>query len=89
MEIVSVTKKANSMLLLIISRSFRNSTPSTGAKLFRMYFRPKLEFAAPAWSPYFAKDISTLERVQRWALSWLLFFRHRPYEEQLSIMKFL
>ncbi|XP_063924690.1 uncharacterized protein LOC135138642 [Zophobas morio] len=70
-------------------RSFRNSTPSTGAKLFRMYFRPKLEFAAPAWSPYFAKDISTLERVQRWALSWLLFFRHRPYEEQLSIMKFL
>ena len=85
-HIVSITKKANSMLFLI-SRSFCNPTPSTAAKLIRMYVRPILEFAAPSWSPYFAKDINTLERVQRRATKLAPAIRHRPYEERLSVMK--
>ncbi|KAJ3665422.1 hypothetical protein Zmor_000918 [Zophobas morio] len=85
-HIVSITKKANSMLFLI-SRSFCNPTPSTAAKLIRMYLRPILEFAAPSWSPYFAKDINTLERVQRRATKLAPAIRHRPYEERLFIMK--
>ena len=42
-HIVSITKKADSMLFLI-SRSFCNPTPFTAAKLFRMYLRPILDF---------------------------------------------
>ena len=33
-------------------------------KLYTMYIRPHLEFAAPVWNPYLEGDINTLERVQ-------------------------
>ena len=35
--------------------------------LYKIYIRPHLEYCAPTWSPYLAKDIDALERVQRCA----------------------
>jgi len=39
--------------------------------LYKMYVRPHLEYCAPIWCPYFAKDIDILEKMQ-WRATKLL-----------------
>ena len=33
--------------------------------LYKSLVRPVIEYAAPAWNPYVAKDVLALERIQR------------------------
>ena len=33
--------------------------------LYNSLVRPVIEYAAPAWNPYVAKDVLALERIQR------------------------
>ena len=33
--------------------------------LYKSLLRPVIEYAAPAWNPYVAKDVLALERIQR------------------------
>ena len=49
--------------------------------------RPRLEYAATAWSPHLKKDIRKLERVQRAATKLAPELRDLPYEERLSRMQ--
>ena len=60
-------RRANAVLGQI-SRSFHFRDRQTFIKLFKVYVRPHLEFAAPAWSPWSARDQEILEKVQKRAL---------------------
>ncbi len=37
-------------------------------ELYKMLVRPHLEYAAPVWDPHLRKDITNIERVQKFAL---------------------
>ena len=50
-------------------------------ELFKTLIRPHLEYAAQVWSPYLAKDIASLEKIQKFALkicfnSWNTDYHH-------------
>ena len=45
--------------------SVRNANVNIPSMLHKSLVRPILEYAAPVWSPYLAKDIHLLECVQR------------------------
>jgi hypothetical protein len=44
--------------------------------------RPHLEFATPAWSPWFQTDIQTLEIVQERAVKMILGLKSQDYNER-------
>jgi hypothetical protein len=54
--------------------------------IYKTYIRPKLEFAAPVWSPNYTKDIDILERTQRKATKLVHNFHLLAYEERLDIL---
>ena len=56
--------KANKLLGLV-HRTVGSSNPGALSTLYKSLVRPVLEYAAPAWNPYLAKDVLALERVQR------------------------
>ena len=51
--------------------------------LYRTYIRPHLEYCAPSWSPYLAKDIDALERVQHCATKLVKSLSALTYEDRL------
>ena len=51
--------------LNFVRRNIYGCTPSAKALAYTALVRPHLEYAASAWDPYLAMDISHLERVQR------------------------
>ena len=52
-----------------LCKQFRSSFATNDKEflvfLFRTYIIPKIEYASNVWSPYYKKDINTLENVQR------------------------
>ena len=42
-----------------------SSNPGAFSTSYKSLVGPVLEFAAPVWNPYLAKDVLALERVQR------------------------
>ena len=48
-----------------------------------MFVRPHLECCVQAWSPWYAKDIDTLERVQKRAVNMVVGLRSSTYEGKL------
>ena len=46
----------------MLKRSFKFLSRDLFLFLYRTYIRPHLEYCAPSWSPYLAKDIDALER---------------------------
>ena len=63
-----VAVKATQVLGLI-RRSFKINSVDMFVFLYKMYVRPHLEYCVQTWSPYLVRDIDTLEKVQRHALS--------------------
>jgi hypothetical protein len=53
-----------SAVLAQLNRSFHYRDRFTFVGLYRQYVLPHLEFAVQAWSPWLAKDIEALEKVQ-------------------------
>ena len=47
---------------------FSNQDTCTSLKLYKSLIRPHLKYASAVWSPYSAKDIKTIEDVQKFAL---------------------
>ncbi len=50
--------------LNVLMRNLR-STKEVGKKAYKSLARPQVEYAAPVWSPWLAKDKARIERVQR------------------------
>ena len=48
------------------------------------YVRPHLEYCVKVWSPYFEKDKTKLENVQKRALRMITNLRSKTYEERLA-----
>ena len=64
-EYVNVTVNKANKLLGLVHRRVGSSIPGAFSTLYKSLVRPVLEYAAPAWNPYLAKDVLALERVQR------------------------
>ena len=62
---INVTVKKANKLLGLVHRTVGSSNPGAFSTLYKSLVRPVLEYAAPAWNPYLAKDVLALERVQR------------------------
>ena len=57
---------------------------SSVVPLFKTFVRPKLEFAAAAWSPWTGQDKKQLEKVQERMVRMLSDVRGDTYEEKLK-----
>ena len=58
----AVTKAMQTLDML--KRSFKFLSRDLFLFSYRTYIRPHLEYCAPSWSPYLAKDIDALEWLQ-------------------------
>ena len=65
-EISSKATKA----LGFLRRNLAFATTSTKEVAYKTLIRPKLEYAAPFWSPYSKLQINQEEKVQRTAARW-------------------
>jgi len=54
--------------------------------LYRTYVRPHLEYCVQLWSPYLAKDIDIVEKVQMRATKLGKEFSRLPYSTRLQIL---
>ena len=76
-------KQANAALGLI-TRSFHFRSAKTLVPLYKTFVRPKMEFAAPVWSPWTEKEKETLERVQKRLVRFVSDATGETYEEKLE-----
>ena len=67
----------------ILKRSFKFLSRNSFLFLYRTYIRPHLEYCAPSWSPYLAKDTNTLELVQHCATKLVKSLSTLTYEDRL------
>ena len=63
-HIQSITMKSNQRIGLI-RRCFTDITLNKVEMLFNSLIRPLLEYGSPAWNPWYSKDITNIEKVQR------------------------
>lgn len=75
-----VKNKAMKSLGFINRNSQEFQLPDTYKTLYCTYVRPKIEYAATIWSPYYQNNIKTIESVQRKFLRSLAFKQHKPVQ---------
>ena len=68
---------------LLYRRFYENSNPRTLLKLYCSFIRPHHEYAATVWSPHLIKDITAIEKVQKFALRVCLKDWSLDYDELL------
>jgi len=54
--------------------------------VYKTYIRPHLEYCIQAWSPYLAKDIDVLEKVQKSATDLIPKLRKYCYTDRLKLL---
>ncbi len=74
-------------MLYFIKRWFTCLTKEIFVHLYSELVRPHLEYAIQANCPYFKKDISHLERIQRAATRWVKGLRNLHYEDRFKELK--
>ena len=80
-HISGISSKATKTLVFL--RSSLAFTPkSTKEVAYKNLVRPKLEYAAPIWSPYSKLQINQVEKVQRTAARWTC--RRRQYTSSVG-----
>jgi len=70
--------------LSIIRRSFVSISRNLFSFLYKTYVRPYLDYCSSIWSPYFAKDIDVLEKVQKRATKLIKGFGKLSYYQRLK-----
>ena len=68
----------------MIKRTIQFKDKSVLLQLYKSLVRPHLEYCSPVWSPYYIKDRSLLEKVQRRFTRLLPGMKELDYEERLS-----
>jgi len=71
-------------ILGMLKRSFKLFSADLLNFLYEMYVRPHLEYCIQIWSPYLAKDIDLLEKVQRRSTRLLPSLCDLPFETRLE-----
>ena len=74
-------------VLGMVKRSFKNLDKESLKTIYCSYIRSHLEYCIHAWSPYYRKDIQTLEKVQQRATKLVRRLKNLPYEERLRKLK--
>ena len=72
--------------LATIKRTFKYITIESFNILYKTYVRPHIGYCIQAWSPYYAKDIDLLEKVQHQATKLIPQLANLPYKERLQIL---
>ena len=67
-----------------ITRSFHYRDRWTFVNLYKLYVRPHLEFATPAWRPWAKGDVDALEKVQIRAVNMISGMGELTYEQRLQ-----
>ena len=70
----------------IAKKTFDRLEPTTFCDIFKGLIRHHLEYAAPVWSPHFAKQKEAIERVQRRATKVVPGLGHLSYPERLRAL---
>lgn len=81
-HISHIVKRANKLIYLI-QKAFQHKSSDMILQIYKAYIRPILEYAQCVWSPYYAKDIEILERVQRKVTRIPFELRNLSYQDRL------
>ena len=81
-------KAANKAMQVMgmIRRSFKYLTKESFLLLYKSLIRPHLEYCIPAWSPYLAKNIDLLEKIQHRATKLVSDISSHPYTDCLRYL---
>ena len=71
----------------MLKRSFKFLSRHLFLFLYRTYIRLHLEYCAPSWSPYLAKDLDALEWVQHCATKLIKSLSALTYEDRLACLQ--
>ena len=74
-------------ILGFISRCVTNRSSEVILRLYLALVRPHLDYAAQFWSPYYRKDINSLEAVQRRMTKMIQGLSNLPYKARLKHLK--
>ena len=67
-----------------LARAFHFRDRRVFLRLYIQYVRPHLEYAVPAWAPWYETDKECLEKVQRRAVRMISGLKATSYEEKLK-----
>ena len=82
-QCIIARNKAN-RILGFISRCVTNRSSEVILKLYLALVRPHLDYAVQFWSPYYRKDIDSLEAVQRRMTKMIQGLRNLSYKDRLK-----
>ena len=83
-HIESICMKSNKIIGLLYRKFYNTATNSTLLELYKTMVRPHLEYATQVWSPHLIKDISRIEKVQKFAIRMCLHKWDMNYENLLE-----
>ena len=70
----------------MVRRSFPRLDKDDFLLLYKTYIRPHIEYCLQAGSPHLAKDIDTLERVQKAATNLVSSLKKYNYQKKLKLL---
>ena len=79
-----IARNRANKILGFIGRSVTNRSSEVILKLYLALVRPHLDYAVQFWSPYYRKDIESLEAVQRRMTKMIQGLRNLPYRDRLK-----
>jgi ribonuclease P/MRP protein subunit RPP40 len=68
----------------MVRRNFKRLDKKEFNLIYKTYIRPHLEYCVQAWSPYLAKDINTIEKVQKAETNLVPELKKLTYQEKLN-----
>ena len=71
-HVVKTASKAHTVLGMIKRAVWYDSPDSVKRQLYLSHVRSALEYCSPVWSPYLVTELSSLEKVQRRATTFIL-----------------